>query len=328
MTDFSTHRLAMVAQWLVLCGLVDRIAPPVGAQTTDEGWAFLENDSLRLGVKTSSGAAIGYLSLSGSDRNLVNHWDHGRLIQQSFYGRRDGSLWNGKPWRWNPVQGGDWRGRAARVLELEQTTAMLRSKSMARHWASGEDLEDVLFEQQITLDGPIVHIRFQMTYMGAVAHPAHNQEIPAVFVAPDLKTLVLFDGQQRPATGSESLVEQQTNRDTDRSDLPRVEPWTNGPLHRSQPGWPNESRIIAEHWAAYVDEEDFGLGVYVPISEKLTCYRFGNGDPERGSCSYFAPLTTLSIRPNMVFKYDAYLTIGSVEEIRTRFARLHHEQDP
>lgn len=27
-------------------------------------------------------------------------YDCGRFIQQSYYGRQDGSDWNGKPWRW------------------------------------------------------------------------------------------------------------------------------------------------------------------------------------------------------------------------------------
>lgn len=31
-------------------------------------------------------------------------YDCGRYIQQSYYGKEDGSNWNGTPWRWNPVQ--------------------------------------------------------------------------------------------------------------------------------------------------------------------------------------------------------------------------------
>src|SRR5436190_8561687 len=63
--------------------------PP--ADTDD--FVFLDNSHLKLGVKKSSGAGIAWLSASGSERNLINHFDRGRLVQQSYYGKEDGSLW-------------------------------------------------------------------------------------------------------------------------------------------------------------------------------------------------------------------------------------------
>ena len=38
-------------------------------------WAYLDNGRLRLGVKVESGAGLGWLSTSKSERNLLNHWD-------------------------------------------------------------------------------------------------------------------------------------------------------------------------------------------------------------------------------------------------------------
>ena len=262
----------------------------------DSEWLFLDNGQIRLGVKRNSGAGIGWFSKSGSDRNLVNHWDHGRLIQQSYYGAKDGSLWNKKPWRWNPVQGGDWQGSPAKVIELTSTKTQLHSRSTGKHWASGEDLEDVEFEQTIQLQNQVAHIHFKMTYTGTTKHPERHQELPAVFMAPDLMTLVHYTGKH---------------------------PWTSQKLTRSIPGWPNESRSIDEHWAAYVDGNDFGLGVYVPIADQITCYRFGDGNPEHGSCSYFAPVKTFAIEPGMVFEYDVYLSLGTTTEIRDRFKQLN-----
>ena len=79
---------------------------------------------------------------------------------------------------------------------------------------------------------------------------------------------------------------------------------------------------MTEHWAAYVDQDGNGLGVLVPAADLLTCYRFGDGKREHGSCSYFAPLTRFAVTPGRVFEYDIYLTAGSVDEIRTRFRRI------
>ena len=268
---------------------------PDGAGSTN--WVFLDNGQIRLGVKTTSGAAIGWLSASGATRNLLNHFDHGRLVQQSYYGNADGSLWAKKPWRWNPVQGGDYQGRAATLLELKAEPAKLYAKTRPRHWASGADLPDVTMEEWITLTGRVARVRFRFSYSGHDRHVARDHEIPAFFAEPDLATLVLYDGDH---------------------------PWTGAAPNRSQPGWPNEARRMTEHWAAYVGTNNFGVGAYVPLATNLTCYRFAAGHPaKQGACSYFAPVTKFAITPGLVFAYDLYLTVGTAEEMRETFRKIH-----
>lgn len=262
-----------------------KAAEPTGTLPPAETWAYLDNGKIKVGVKLSSGAAIGWLSLSKSERNLLNHWDHGRLVQQSYYGDDDGSIWGNKPWRWNPVQGGDYKGGAAKVLELKQTKTTLYAKTMGRNWAGCTDLPEAIFEEWITLAGDVAQVRFQLTYSGTHAHASRHHEIPAIFLEPDLDTLVIG--------GDEA--------------------------NRSKPGWPNESRKLPQHWAAYVDKDDFGVGAKVAIADELTCYRFGDGKPEHGSCSYFAPLTKFAITPGRVFTYELSLTCGTLAQIRSRF---------
>ena len=74
-------------------------------------WEYLDNGIVRIGVDKSRGACIGYFAQSKTRRNLLNNYDEGRFIQQSYYGRPDGSRWNGKPWVYNPVQGGHAKGK-------------------------------------------------------------------------------------------------------------------------------------------------------------------------------------------------------------------------
>jgi hypothetical protein len=83
----------------------------------------------------SSGGAIGWVSPAGGNRSVVNSFDRGRLVQQSWYGDEDGSNWNGQPWRRNPVQGGDWRGRSAKILK--QSVSEFRGDSAARVLCTG-----------------------------------------------------------------------------------------------------------------------------------------------------------------------------------------------
>lgn len=270
------------------------MAVPEAGATND--FSFIDNGELRLGVKRSSGGGIAHLSLSATGKNLINHWDRGRLVQQSYYGAKDGSLWDKQPWRWNPVQGGDWRGTGARMLETKGDRASYYAKSMAKHWASGADLPEVIFEQWISLTGKVAHVKFRMSYSGTNVHPKIDHELPAVFIEPHYDTLLVYEGTR---------------------------PWTGGAVSRTKPGWPNESRKFTEHWAAYVNTNDLGVGVLVPVADSLTCYRFGDGKREHGSCSYFAPVKSFAITPGLKFEYDVWLTIGSSKEIRARFSAIH-----
>lgn len=259
-----------------------------GAPGADaEDWIYLDNGTLRLGVIRSAGGGIGYLSRSGSEKNFLNHYDRGRLIQQSYYGDADGSKWVDKPWRLNPVQGGSYKNAVPPLLEVEADDNKLYSKSIPLHWATGEKLEDFIFEQWIELDGDIVRARFRMTYSGDKTHSPRHQEIPAVFLDPSLSELVLGveDG-----------------------------------LAREHPGEKNEYFDIPQHWAAFIGSDGRGVGIYVPSAEKITTYRFKGGADS--DCSYLAPIITFALRPGLVFDYEAYVCIGSAEEIRDRFKAI------
>jgi hypothetical protein len=192
------------------------------------------------------------------------------------------------------VQGGDWKGGGATVLDFTNDSQSLYAKTMGVHWASGVKLPGVILEEWITLTGRVAHVRFKLTYQGTNSYHSASQEIPAFFADASLNTLVHYDGER---------------------------PWTGAAISRSQPGWPNEGRRMTENWAAYVNDEDFGIGAYVPVASHLTCYRFkGKG---KAGCSYFAPLTNFAIRPGFIFVYDVYLTVGTSGEIRSEFHRLH-----
>jgi hypothetical protein len=151
-------------------------------------------------------------------------------------------------------------------------------------------------EQWITLEGDLARIRFRFTYTGTTSHPVHDQEIPAFFVQPFLDTLVLYEG---------------------------AKPWIGDGVTRRQPGFPNEYVTPTERWSAWVDAEDRGIGIYVPVADRATCYRFGADRTAPGACSYIAPLKRFALTPGLVFEYDAWITTGSLGQIRERFATLH-----
>ncbi len=257
---------------------------------------FLSNGQVKIGVDLSSGGSTFWFSELPADRNLLNHFDRGRFVQQSYYGKPDGSVWVDKPWRWNPVQGGDYKGKPARVLEMREEKGGLYVKSVPVNWAGGQDVEECRMEEWITLKDKVATIRFRFTYSGKEAHPPAHQELPAVFMDFALADLVYYAGDK---------------------------PWTGAPLSKDRPGWPNESRTATEQWAGYVAADGRGLGVYFPGNSELTCYRYSGPEGPKGSgCSYFAPIRTMEIKPGFVHDYTIHLTIGTSEEMRERFAVL------
>ncbi len=158
------------------------------------------------------------------------------------------------------------------LSEFKSTDTTAYAKTVPRHWASGELLDECTMEQWVELDGPLLRVRYKFTYNGKTSHKARHQETPAVFVSPELSTLVTYTGEK---------------------------PWTGAPLTRKSPGWPNEPVVLSESWAAYVDEDGNGIGVYVPGTTEATCYRFKGGSGS--DCSYIAPLRTFALTPELSF---------------------------
>lgn len=258
-----------------------------------ERWVYLDNGKVRLGVNLDAGGSIGWFSHARSNDNLLNSFDHGRYVQQSYYGDADGSLWNGKPWKYNPVQGGSWKGVPAVILEKKEQATQLYIKTQPRNWAGGEPITDLVMEQWLSLEGGLARLKFRMTYQGKIEHKARHQELPAVFVVPRCDTLVFCE------KGSTEPV-------------------------KKQPGKGNEYFHTSEPWAAWVDASGTGLGVYFPHASFFTCYRVR--DSGVGNVSYLSPLQTFALKPGMTFDYETVLAIGTAEQLRSVFQQLEKQR--
>lgn len=273
---------------------------------------FLNNGQVQIGVDLTRGGGIFHFSERSTRRNLLNHFDEGRFIQQSYYGNADGSYWDTRPWMYNPVQGGSWKGDPAYVEVANITDNQIYVVTWPVHWATGEVLgTDHRMAETITLHGNYAQIDFEFFHQrhkDKVNHAARQQEMPAMFVDWDLNHLVYYAGNA---------------------------PWTNGPLTRivpaTQPG-PSISNFYVygaqEQWYAYVDDNDWGIGIFTPGTSDITYYRFGNntgGGATAPSCSYLAPVRTLSIinyQESNRLRYTVYLTIGYVDDMRALFETL------
>lgn len=268
------------------------------AANADEAWTYLDNGVLRIGVDRSRGAAIGYLALVGRSENLLNHFDEGRFIQQSYYGDPDGSQWVEKPWRYNPVQGGSYRGEDAMTLEFRKTETELYAKVEPLHWASAQRCPEGIMQEWITLDGAVAHVRMQMDYSGPTQKKEAHQEMPAMFVDFALPHLV-FQREGQLVRHAPIFLD----------------------LEKGKP----ERIDYDDDWVAYVDDSDFGIGIYTPGTSEAVAYRYrgdGKAGPAGSACSYVAPIRSLTLTRGLSLTYEFYLTIGTLKEIQARFEAL------
>jgi len=256
---------------------------------------YLQNELIKIGVDEAAGGGIAFFSNAKADKNVLNSFDLGRYIQQSYYGREDNSNWNGNPWKWNPVQCGSWQNQPANVIKCCQEGGAICTCVNPRNWAGQQLCGDVLMSSKVALEGDKAHITFSLKYTGSEENPVRIQELPAVFFNRNLSELWFYSG---------------------------AEPWKGGKLDCKTPGGRNENFKITENWAAYIDPTTKqGVGVYTPMAGTMTAYRVGkDGSTASSDCSYFAPTMRFAINPGMEFSYHAFITLGTVEQIRKVFS--------
>jgi len=275
--------------------------PPAVAQIQ-----YLDNGSIRLGVDTTKGGAIVVLQPSGtlgSGSNVVNTFDLGRLVQQSYYsgpasfvpaGATQHPSWS--PWPWNPVQGGDAYGNRATLISASNSGTQLYVKSRPKQWALANVDADCTIEQWITLSGSVATVRNRLTNARADAtqHPARQQELPAVYTWARLTQLKTYAGTAPFTSGTLTTI-------------PNVAPpWT--------------TFRATEGWAAYVDANDWGLGVFAPGNVKFIggfAGTPGTGSTTSSNTGYIAPIRSEVIDHDLVYEHTYHLILGSLSSIRS-----------
>ena len=288
------------------------------ADVRTQGEIELDNGHITLRQDLGRGGSICYISLSGEDRNIVNVYDDGRLIQQSYYAgnplnRQDegqSSAWS--PWRWNPIQGGNYAGSGARVLHVERTDTSTYVKCVPMLWDMNDHEAEAIMEQWTSIDGNVVHVRNKLTcnrtdtiYGEGIAT---QQEIPAVYPISKLKKLYVYIGEE-PFTGAELTT-------------PAIVRLQDNMCWGSYPSVP-------EKWMAFVDDNLWGLGVYTPSAESFWAGRYGGPDGEASSIStsYIAPVCTTALAKSSVMEYDYYLIVGDLDAIRSTVYNLNKQID-
>jgi hypothetical protein len=233
---------------------------------------FIGNASIKVGIDEKQGGAICHLSRGDNAPNVINTWDTGRLLQQSYYGNPDGSKWNGKDWVWNPVQGGSWDNKTSKMVSLQRLSdTEVVVKTQPRNWAGCQLCDDVLMITHITVMGnDRINVKCSMEYSGMIPHAKRRQEIPACFLNANFSHLVY--------------------RDKKTKEIKQVIP--------DAPGGKNTYRDAFPKWVGFVDPRtNDGVFILSKDATLVTAYRVDiPGNPPESNCSYVAPLMECALK--------------------------------
>ena len=277
----------------------------------NEYLTFIENDHIRLGINMALGGCITYLAAKGG-KNLINSHDWGRQVQLSFYAypqpyRPEGVEYS-EQWTncgWNPIGCGDAFGNRSKILDSRVTEDSIYVKCIPMQWSLNDQPGDCTFEIRYRLNGPQVEVtaRLNNDREDKTRYPARGQELPAVYTNGEWWQAVSYVGNA---------------------------PGTNGPLTRlyEKNGfcWLPYFRAT-EHWSAIVDDNDYGLGIWMPSTTDFSSGCFGTpgtGGPRDGSTGYISPHHQEILDHNIRYTFDYVLIVGTLEDIRA--AALEREK--
>ena len=343
-------------------------------QSVDE--IISQNDEVEIGVNAKAEAKE-HLS---SSVNLINIYDAGRQFQQSYYANVGGIMgdtpeemkkygWSatkhpddygangynralcktadsaGYYWPYNPVQGGDVNSNPSQIIDYEVTKNQIYVKVRAMDWAKGDNgsgLDGTVLggvttksymENWYTIKGGMVYVRNRFVdwngFEGLEKVPVHSNELPAAYVVHPLHNYVCYTGSDDTWTGELTTI-------------PDLGPWNVKAHANHQP---------VEEWFAWVNDENFGVGVYVPNTDVFASGRShvsthklytGNSNADKSplvgkyrynkplntsdytSCyttntSYTAPVVNWTMKSYVPMEYTYVISVDYVGVMRQQF---------
>jgi hypothetical protein len=264
----------------------------------------VSNDVISVGADSDYGCSITYVSDAHNSDNLINLYDKGREIQQSYYAGptpyKNGKF-NGNPWPWNPTTAGDLHGNKSPCSIQRISDVELYMVTTPLQWALNNVSCECKMEQWINLDGTGFIIRNKLTNWRSDQgnHLVHSQEMPAVYVIGKYFRLMTYNGDQL---------------------------FKNDPLNEIEypvPGPPWINFKATENWAAFLNADlSYGLGV---MNENTTDFlggftgKKGSGGVKDNETGYIAPLVNMEIPDIGQVEWKATFAVGNIQTIRSYF---------
>ena len=299
------------------------------AERHDQGkYEFVDNGVIRVGVDTDRGGVIGYLAPSGGRvGNVINEGDMGREVQLAFYAEPsfynpptaqypkgacnkshlDEYVWTkfGKHARpWAPIGAGDTDGNRAAILSQSRDHTTLNITSRPLQWPCHNVSCECTFEKRISVgsvrgDGVRVHATLRTFRTDSFTPQPWTQELPAVYTNAPYHRLVTYNSSA-PYTQA-AISEYNT---------------CGGPGVRGHhPG----SFPATEHWAAFVNDDGYGIGIVNLLTDTFHANFFGCPDygNQSKSTGYVSPVKDVALGAHDEYEFTFHLVLGDIAAIRS-----------
>ena len=372
------------------------------AVNTSETTKYFSNDRYKVGVDILNGGAVTYLEVLNSNIvarvynttdaygntttetlvdyadklpggyisenknvNLINYYDNGRELQQSYYGTGEKpyeqGYYNRADWNYNPVQAGNVINEASKVIDYEITDDYIYIKARPLDWAKWSDdfanksssdaydpiygdeyITDTYVEAKYVFEDGLVKTYCRMVDYSGYPSAQTTQELPAFYTIEPLNHYVYNDVSEDEAWKTKNLKYDE-----------EPEFWGIAQVYRDA-HYPNgfaANTDCTEHWAAFTASEDadsFGIGLYSPevtnffygvypqkYAETATFeqtnvlnYRHAQtvNPAVEDNTSYIAPIGVRTFESFRPSEYAFYISTGTVEHIRNSFGVIDDEE--
>lgn len=303
---------------------------------------FIETESYKLGVDLLWGGALSYLEDMNSDVeavkvdgkikvdsnaserydtravnenvNLINRYDPGRLVQQSYYGTVEApyepGVYMDNTWNYNPVQGGNQHGENSKIVDIKCTDNEIYVKCRPLDWAKTKEfITPSYMEAWYKIEGKNVHVKCRFTDFSGYKETPRTQELPAFYCIEPLNTFVYYDGVEPFSKENKLCIEDSL-------------------IFWPDAGYPNFKSV--EQWSAFRGEfsDSFGIGIYMPTHDTFLTGVFARGETTEKDPSIDAPTSYIAVVKDYVFEsfkpkeYDYYISTGTTDEIRSNFEEI------
>jgi len=275
---------------------------------------YIENDRIKLGVDLSLGGAVTYLSdKANGGKNMINSYDWGRQIQMSYYsgpwpyigpnGERPAPEWEGLGW--NPIQSGDAGGNRSKIVAYEKrgNNAIFVS-SIPMQWPHKSGVPgECRFECLYTLTGNVITMEATLVNQreDKKQYRACPQEMPAVYTNGPWYKLVTYLGDNPFADEPVTVIVDKNNKR----------------------GWPWVNFYTPENWAALLDDNGYGIGVFQPEVVRFNggfhpndSFK-GHGGEKDGQTGHIAPIGKEILDHNIRLTYKTTFILGTLDDIRS-----------
>ena len=326
------------------------------------------NVSIDVGINEDSDECATFLS---SSVNLINICDAGREFQQSYYAAVGGTeqeatgangyqrMWSytagdgGHYWPYNPVQGGDEVCNVSQIIDYEVSDNLIYVKVRAMDWGNGlawdennPQYEEVkngrttksYIENWYTIKDGMLYVENRFIDWNGFTDmddiEAHNLEIPAAYVVHPFRNYVCYTGND-----AWNLKDKAYDRQG------KLDEW-------AKTAYVNNYH--PEDWFAWVNDNDFGVGVYIPgagpyvsgrndVESILTMqnnrsafeskmankYLFNKKAPTSqwtscyvGNTDYTAPVVCVKMKEYVPLSYTYVVAVDYLDTIRKDFKKI------